>query len=230
MAAVYLLVNARRQRHRFGFPLRPMWAEVLIGVVAIAVVLGGVYVANSYHWPAGLATQYAAKHGITEPAGGLQIEAGIPFPLVILIGVTIVMTFLSTRRRFGRDIYAFGGNPQAAELAGINTRWTVMKIFILMGILCAISGAIASARLNGGTLDLGTGYELYVIAAAVIGGTLFAGGVGSIPGAILGALVMQSLQYGLSFLQFNSPQINMVLAIVLVAVVGVDQWARRRAR
>ena len=85
-----------------------------------------------------------------------------------------------------------------------------MKIFILMGILCAISAAIASARLNGGTLDLGTGYELYVIAAAVIGGTSFAGGVGSIPGAILGALVMQSLQYGLGFLRFNSPQINMV--------------------
>ncbi len=230
VAAVYLLVNSRRQRRRFGFPVRPMWAEVLIGAVAIVVVLGAVYTSNSYHWPAGLATQYALKHGIVEPPGGLQIEAGIPFPLVILIGVTIVMTFIATRRRFGRDIYAFGGNPQAAELAGIRTRWTVMKIFILMGILCAISGAIASARLNGGTLDLGTGYELYVIAAAVIGGTLFAGGVGSIPGAILGALVMQSLQYGLSFLQFNSPQINMVLAVVLVAVVGVDQWARRRAR
>src|SRR3954451_1209236 len=110
LASVYLLVSARRQRHRFGFPLRPMWAELLIGVLAIGVVLGGVYVSNSYHWPAGLATQYAVKHGITEPASGLQIEAGIPFPLVILIGVTIVMTFLATRRRFGRDIYAFGGN------------------------------------------------------------------------------------------------------------------------
>ncbi len=230
VASVYLLVSARRQRRKFGFPLRPLWAEVLIGVVAIVVVLGAVYTANSYHWPAGLATQYAVAHAITEPPGGLQIEAGIPFPLVILIGVTIFMTFLSTRRRFGRDIFAYGGNPNAAELAGINTRWTIMKIFILMGILCAISGAIASARLNGGTLDLGTGYELYVIAAAVIGGTLFAGGVGSIPGAILGALVMQSLQYGLGFLGFNSPQVNMVLAVVLVAVVGVDQWVRRRAR
>ena len=230
VAAVYLLVNARRQRRRFGFPLRPLWAEATIVVVSCALVLGGVLVTNSYHWPPGLASQYAVAHGITEPPGGLQIEAGIPIPLVIVIAVTIFMTFLSTRRRFGRDVFAYGGNPDAAALAGINTRWTIMKIFILMGILCAISAAIASARLNGGTLDLGQGYELYVIASAVIGGTSFAGGIGTIPGAILGALVMQSLQYGLGFLGFNSPQVNMVAAVVLVAVVGVDAWNRRRTR
>ena len=230
VAVVYLLVNARRQRARFGFPLRPVWAEATLGIVSCAIVLLGVFVANSYLWPAGLASQYAAANGIVEPPGGLKIEAGIPFPLVIVIGVTIVMTFLTTRRRFGRDVFAYGGNPIAAELAGINTRWVVMRTFILMGILCAISAAIASARLNGGTLDLGQGYELYVIAAAVIGGTSFAGGIGTIPGAILGALVMQSLQYGLGFLGFNSPQVNMVAAVVLVAVVGIDQWNRRRVR
>lgn len=229
LASLYLIFNSRRQKKKFGFATRPLWAEAAIGVISVLAVLGAVYVANSYHWPSGLATQYAVAHGITEPPGGLQIEAGIPFPLVIVIGVTIFMTFLTTRRRFGRDVFAYGGNPDAAALAGINTRRTIMKVFILMGILAAISAAIASARLNGGTLDLGQGYELYVIAAAVIGGTSFAGGIGTIPGAILGALVVQSLQYGLGFLGFNSPQVNMVAAVVLVAVVGVDAWNRRRA-
>ena len=230
VAAVLLLMNARRQRRKFGFALRPLWAEATLAIVSVAIVLVAVYVANSYHWPEGLATQYAVEHGIQEPPGGLQIEAGIPIPLVIVIAVTIFMAFLSTRRRFGRDIFAYGGNPDAAELAGINTRWTIMKTFILMGILCSISAAIAAARLNGGTLDLGQGYELYVIAAAVIGGTSFAGGIGTIPGAILGALVMQSLQYGLGFLGFNSPIVNIVAAVVLVTVVGIDSWNRRRAR
>jgi D-xylose transport system permease protein len=229
VATVYLLVNARRTRRKYGFPLRPMWAEASIGVVSVGAILAGVWVANAYHWPAGLASAYAQRHGITEPPP-LEIESGIPLPLLILIAVTIFMTFIATRRRYGRDVFAYGGNPDAASLAGINTRWTIMKTFILMGILCAISAAIASARLNGGTLDLGQGYELYVIAAAVIGGTTFEGGVGSIPGAILGALVMYSLQYGLGFMGLNSPQINMVLAIVLVLVVGLDAWNRRRAR
>jgi len=228
VAAVLLLVNARRQRRKFGFPLRPIWAEAGLAIASIAIVLGAVFVANSYHWPDGLAHAYAASHGIAEPPGGLVIESGIPLPLVIVIGVTIFMTFLSTRRRFGRDIFAYGGNPDAAALAGINTRWTIMKTFILMGILCSISAAIAAARLDSGTLDLGQGYELYVIAAAVIGGTSFAGGIGTIPGAILGALVMQSLQYGLGFLGFNSPIVNIIAAIVLVAVVGIDSWNRRR--
>ena len=78
VAVVFLLVNARRQRRKFGFALRPIWAEVLLGAVGSAFVLGAVWVANSYHWPVGLASQFAKARGITEPPGGLQIEAGIP--------------------------------------------------------------------------------------------------------------------------------------------------------
>jgi D-xylose transport system permease protein len=227
VAIVLLLLYGRRQRRRFGFPLRPVWAEVLLGLVGILVVLGLVAYANSYLWPTGLVNQYAADRGI-DPAG-LRIEAGIPWPIVIVIGVAIVMTFIATRLKFGRSVFAYGGNPEAAELAGINTRWTIMKTFIVMGVLCAIAAAIASARLNGATLDVGRSYELYVIAAAVIGGTSFAGGIGTIPGAILGALVMQSLAYGLNFSGLSSPYQDIAAGVVLIIAVAFDAWNRRRA-
>ena len=222
------LVYARRQRRRFGFPLRPMWAEILLGVVGCAVVLGLVAYANAYLWPEGLANQWSQKTGQPVPEGGIQ--SGIPFPIVILLVVTVVMSFIATRRRFGRYVYAYGGNPDAAELAGINTRWTIMKTFILMGILCGIAAAISAARLNGSTLDVGSGYELDVIAAAVVGGTSFAGGIGTIPGAVIGALVMQALRYGLAFIGLSSPQQNIFAGAVLVIAVGLDTYNRRRAR
>jgi D-xylose transport system permease protein len=225
---VALLINSRRQRRRYGFPVRPVWAEVLLGVIGCGAVLGLAAFANANFWPQGLANRYAAEHGIPIPAGGLHIATGFPYPIILLIGVTMVMTWIATRRRFGRYVYAYGGNPDAAELAGINTRWTILKTYVLMGVLCALAAAIAAARLNGSTLDVGQGYELYVIAAAVVGGTSFAGGIGTIPGAVLGAFVMQSLAYGLSFIGVNSPGQNVVAGIVLIVAVGFDAFNRRR--
>jgi D-xylose transport system permease protein len=229
LAIVGLLAYNRRQRRRFGFPLRPLWAEALLGTIGCGTVLGVAAYANANLWPAGLAAKYAAAHGIQVPPGGLQIPTGFPWPIILVIGVTIVMTFIATRRRFGRYVFAYGGNPEAAELAGINTRWTILKVYTLMGLLCGIAAAIAAARLNGATLDVGTSDELYVIAAAVVGGVSFAGGFGTIPGAVLGAFVMQSLAYGLSFVGANSPVQNIVAGIVLVLAVGFDSYNRRRA-
>lgn len=229
VAVVALLLNSRRQRRRFGFPLRPIWAEVAIGVFGCAAMLGLAAFANGNYLPPGLATQYAQEQGITEPPGGLKVPAGFPIPIVLLIGVTVVMTWIATRRRFGRYVYAYGGNPDAAELAGINTRLTILKTFVLMGVLAALSAAVVAARLNGATLDIGNSYELYVIAAAVVGGTSFAGGIGTIPGAVLGAFVMQALAYGLSFMGVNSPGQNVVAGIVLILAVAFDTWNRRRA-
>ena len=226
IAIVALLVNGRRQRRRYGFPLRPMWAEVLIGVVGCVAILGLSAFANANFWPKGLATG-----GLDSlPTGRLADPDRVPAPIVLLIGVTLVMTWLATRRRFGRYVYAYGGNPDAAELAGINTRWTILKTYVLMGVLCALAAAIASARLNGSTLDVGQSYELYVIAAAVVGGTSFAGGIGTIPGAVLGAFVMQSLAYGLSYMGVNSPGQNVVAGIVLILAVGFDTYNRRRGQ
>ena len=228
VAIVTLLYYNRRQRRRYGFPLRPMWAETLVASLGVLFVFALAWVANNSFWPRGLTEEYARRNNIAIPEGGLLIPVGFPWPVVIVIGVTLVMTWLATRRRFGRYVYAYGGNPEAAELAGINTRWTIMKTFILIGGLCAIAGAIAAARLDGATLDIGGSYELYVIAAAVVGGTSFAGGIGTIPGAVLGAFVMQSIAYGLNYVGVNSPGQNVVAGIVLILAVGFDSWNRRR--
>lgn len=229
-AIVALLAYNRRRRRAFGFPVRPMWAEVLVASAGVAVTLLLVTIANRDFWPRPLAAQYAEEHGIAVPPGGLLISSGIPWPLIVVLIVTLVMTFIANRLRFGRYVFAIGGNPEAAELAGINVRWTIMKAYILIGVLCGISAAIAAARLNSATLDVGSGYELYVIAAAVIGGTSFAGGIGTVPGAILGALVMQSLAFGLAFIGLSSPVQNMAAGVVLVVAVGFDAWNRRRAQ
>jgi D-xylose transport system permease protein len=226
---VLLILIGRRNRRRFDFPLRPLWAETFIAVIGCAAVLGAVAVANAYPWPEGLAHAYADAHGIPwNDDQPLFIPDGIAIPVLIALGVAAAMTFLTTRTRFGRYVFALGGNPEATELGGVNTRWIVMKIFILMGILCAISAGISSARLNAATNQLGTLQELYVIAAAVIGGTSFAGGIGTIPGAILGALVMQSLQSGMVLMGLDSPLQNIVIGIVLVFAVGIDTVYRRR--
>jgi D-xylose transport system permease protein len=228
-AIVALIVYSRRQRQRFGFPVRPMWAEVLVAVVGCIFVLGIAAFANMNYLPPILASQYAAAHGITEPAGGLKVPIGLPWPIILVVFVTIAMTFVATRRRFGRYVFAYGGNPDAAELAGINTRWTIMKTFILMGFLCAVAAAVTAARLNGATQDAGQGAELYVIAAAVVGGVSFAGGIGTIPGAVLGAFVMASLSYGLSYNGVNAPTQDVVAGLVLIVAVGFDTWNRRRS-
>ena len=161
---------------------------------------------------------------------GLSFQTGYPIPVLITLAVGVVMTFLARRTRFGRYIFATGGNPEAAELAGINTKRLTVLVFTLMGALVGISAIIASARLDAATTALGTLNELYVIAAAVIGGTSLAGGIGTIYGAILGALLMQSLQSGMALLNVDSAWTNIVVGGVLVLAVFVDQVYRRRVK
>jgi D-xylose transport system permease protein len=227
---VIAIISSRRQRIRYNFPLRPVWAEILIGTLGCLATLGVVAVFNAYPWPTRIAQQYAEANNIVIPPEGLFIPTGIAIPVLMAIGVAILMDFLARRTRFGRYVFAMGGNPEAAELAGINTRWVTMKIFILMGLLCAIAAIIASARLNAATNTLGTLNELYVIAAAVIGGTSFAGGVGTIAGAMVGAVVMQSLQSGMVLIGVESPLQNIVVGSVLVFAVWLDTLYRQRAK
>jgi D-xylose transport system permease protein len=228
IAIGYGLVATRRRRRRYGFPLRPVWADVAIGVLGSLLVAVAVSVFNSYPWPTALAEAYAIENGIPIPPGGLVIPTGIAIPVLIAIGIAVLMAFIATRRRFGRYVYSIGGNPEAAVLAGINTRWTIMKTFIVMGVLAAVAGVIITARLNAATAALGTGAELQVIAAAVIGGTSFAGGIGTIAGGVLGAVIMQSLSTGMTLIGVENSTQDMVAGVVLVVAVGFDSWLRRR--
>jgi D-xylose transport system permease protein len=225
---ILLVTTGRSQRRRFGFPQRPLWAEYLICILGTAMVFLAAWVMNSYPLPKGIIRDIAAVRGV-DPAS-LEIAHGFAIPVLVAVCVGIFMTFLTTRTRFGRYVFAIGGNPEAAELAGINTKRMTMMVFALMGFLVAISASIASARLKATSNALGQFDELYVIAAAVIGGTSLAGGSGTIYGAMLGALVMQSLQSGMVLVGFDSAIQQMVVGLVLVFAVYIDTIYRRRAK
>jgi D-xylose transport system permease protein len=245
------IVMGRRQRMRFKFPLRPIWAEIFLAGLGSAVVLGATLIVNSYAWPPRLIEQFAVANKIAIPAGvedkdgqaicmaaekivrcaeGYVLYTGYAIPVLLALVVGLVMTFISTRTQFGRYVYAIGGNPEAAELAGINTKMMTVKVFALMGLLVAISAIVSSSRLDAATVALGDLNELYVIAAAVIGGTSLAGGLGTIYGAMLGALMMQSITSGMLLLNLPSPWQAIVVGGVLVTAVYLDQIYRRRAK
>jgi D-xylose transport system permease protein len=227
-AVVLALANGRAKRKKFRFPLRSLAADSFLGVVACAAILAAVAIVNAYPWPLGSVRRYAQSNHIALPKGGLFIAHGIAIPVLIAVGAGVVVTFLAKRTRFGRYVYAIGGNPEAAALAGVNTRWVILKVFMLMGFLAALSGAVSIARLNAATNAEGTLAELLVIAAAVIGGTSLAGGVGTVAGAMLGALIMQSLQSGMVLLGVDTPLQNIVVGAVLVLAAWLDSLYRRR--
>lgn len=201
--------NARRRRVRYDLATRPKSVDVGLAVLGCAVIILGIaLVAVGYESP------------IT------KAPTGVAYPVVIVIAVTMVMVYISRRRRFGRYVYAIGGNPEAAELGGIDTRRTLMMTYVLMGILCAVSAAIQTARLNAAVTNLGVQNELDVISAAVIGGTSFAGGIGTITGAVLGAVIMQSLRSGMVLLRIDSPSQDIVVGVVLITAVTIDAALR----
>jgi D-xylose transport system permease protein len=208
-ALAWAVFSKRRNQQRFGVQSNPLWVDLVVLAVPVVIVLGFAAAMNSYQIPNKDAPQ------------------GIPIPVLIWAAVAITLSFIVHRTRFGRYVFAMGGNPDAAALVGIPVKRVTLLLFVLLGVLITIAAVVSIARLNAGTNSLGTGMELYVIAAAVIGGTALAGGAGSILGSVLGALIMQSLDSGMLLLDVSIGKRMVIIGQVLIAAVVFDVLYRK---
>jgi D-xylose transport system permease protein len=199
LLAFLLRERSARTAAKIDAPLRStvVMPAAFIGVACI----GGAVVATSYR--------------------------GLPLPVVVLLVVMVTVGLVLRHTRFGRQLYAMGGNPEAARYAGIRTRGHTFKIFVFMGLLYGVGGLLSVARLGSAPPNAANGLELNVIAAAVIGGTSLLGGVGTVSGAVMGALLMESLNNGMSLMNLPSYWQQIAVALVLLSAVFLDVRSRR---
>ncbi|HTX91225.1 MAG TPA: sugar ABC transporter permease [Anaerolineales bacterium] len=198
---VWNVFGSRRGKQKYGFPLRPLYLDLLGAAVPIVLILAYILSVNSYK--------------------------GIPFPVLLLAAVAMVMLYVSNNTRFGRYAYAIGGNREAARLSGINITSVIFRVFILMGALCGVAGIVLASYVGYGTIAAGQGYELDAIAACILGGTSPLGGVGTIPGALIGALIIGSLTTGLQMMNVAPAWQYVVKAVILVVAVLIDIYFKK---
>jgi D-xylose transport system permease protein len=199
----------RSAKQRYNVPTNSILIDGLLVFIPVVGVLGFVAVMNAYQIP------------------GKDDAQGIPIPVLIWGAVALFMSFLVHRTRFGRYVFAMGGNPDAAELVGIPVKRVTMLLFLLLAVLTTVAAIVSIARLNAGTNSLGNNLELLVIAATVIGGTALAGGSGSILGSVLGALIMQCIDSGMLLLDVSIGTRYIIIGQVLIAAVVFDVAYRR---
>ena len=205
IAIVVFIVSSiyiRKKRIRNGFTvLRPSLEILKIVIITAVILILGMVLAN---------------------------YRGIPYAILLLILFAGIFTIIATRTPFGRHVFAIGGNKEAARLSGVNIKKTLMTIFISMGIMNAVAAIVFTAWLNAATAQAGTLFELDTIAACIIGGTSTSGGIGTIFGAIIGALVMASLDNGMSLMNLPIMYQYMVKGLVLLLAVWVDIANRKK--
>ncbi|MEV0026686.1 sugar ABC transporter permease [Streptomyces atroolivaceus] len=202
--AASLLVDSKR-RKAASLPARPV-AEIVLRTAVVAVLC------------------FAVAYVLNEPAGA----RGLPLALVLFLAVLIIADFVARRTTFGRQVFAVGGNPEAARRAGINVDRVRITVFALSGTLGAFGGLFIASLSGGATKSVGAGNTLMlVIAAAVIGGTSLFGGRGKVWSALLGMIVIQSIQQGLNMIGMANAVQYMITGAVLLAAVVIDSVSRR---
>jgi D-xylose transport system permease protein len=201
-----------------------MLGWVLAGVVAAWLLYRAVRATS------GLARLRWAGFAVIAIAATAVMNAyeGIPVPVMLVLALAAFFSGVSHHTRFGRHLYAIGGNREAAFYSGIAIERHIVGVFTVMGLLAAVAGVVLTARVGSATSDAGRMMELDAIAAAVIGGTSLLGGQGTVWGALLGALVMASLDNGMSLMNTESFWQPIIKGGILVAAVAVDMIGRRR--
>jgi len=197
--------RSRARKQKYGIELSHIALDLAKAAFFTLIVLGYVIVVNRAF----------------DPDADASIR-GVPFLVVILAVIGVLMSYISTNTRFGRYSYAIGGNREAARLSGINIKKYLFGIYVTMGLLMGVSGIALAAYVGSGTTGAGGGYELDVIASCILGGTSTLGGEGTIFGAIIGALIMQSLGNGLQMMNVNSNVQYLIKGLVLILAVWAD--------
>lgn len=198
-------------------------------VPAFVVTLGGMSVFR------GAALLFAAGG----PISGFQPDytwwgqgriAGVPVPVIIFLVCAVIAHVVLSYTRYGRRVYAVGGNPEAARLAGVNVNAVIASVYVIMGFFAGLGAFVLSARLNSAEAVAGTGYELTVIASVVIGGTSLFGGSGSIFGTVIGTLLIGVLLNGLVLMNVNSYIQQIIIGVIIVLAVAFDTFAKSRRK
>jgi D-xylose transport system permease protein len=192
----------RQSKSKHGFELRSIYIDLLSTGFSALVILVYVYNVNNYK--------------------------GIQNPVLLLAITAMIMIYLSNNTRFGRYSYAIGGNRDAARLSGISISGMIFKIFVLMGFLSGVGGVVLASYVGYGTTAAGAGYELDAIASCILGGTSTLGGIGTIQGAMIGALIIASLSTGLQMMNVAPAWQYVLKAIVLVLAVLADVYFKRK--
>ena len=214
-------------------------STLLLGIAAVVIFIiarinnrrvrrkHGFHVTSVPFFAAGTA---AASLGILGAFFVIALYRGIPYSALLLIFLTLLLHYLSTRTPFGRYVYAIGGNAEAAKLSGINIRKVNFSLYILMGSLTAVSAILFTARLNSATASAGTMFEFDAITAAIIGGASVMGGEGSVIGAVVGALVTGSLNNGMGLMNIPTDRQQIIKGLILLLVVWFDIGMRKKRR
>ncbi|MBP7416125.1 MAG: sugar ABC transporter permease [Pyrinomonadaceae bacterium] len=210
---------------------------VLAGIAVLAVIYSAYRRASSVQkYGLGEANYKGELLKAIIPAGAviafiavMNAWQGVPVPVLIMIAIALLGAFLTNSTVFGRYLYAIGGNPDAARLSGINNKRNILKVYALLGALTGVASLIFTARVGSAAPDAGVLKELDAIAACVIGGASLMGGRGTIFGACLGALIMASLDNGMSLLNVRDFMQDIIKGSILVAAVGLDMVGRRQS-